>query len=271
MGGTNIIYSKQTSEIKPEVNSFYRWYHKFGGARIVHENNYESLYARVQDLLIDKSPLINIFIRTHNRPNYFKCCYDSIMNQTYKNVRIIVSADNEESWNYLIPYKVIPVRVEKEKNIEPKPVTQTSAYGKIFPMNLYWNEMKQYVTKGWCLFLDDDDALMDETTLQKIVEQIKTEDDLLLWKVKFGERIIPNGNFGKTPIVQDISGIGFMAHSKYIRHETFEPYRREDFRTISRLYKKLKVKWIDEIYTYLQDGKCGMGNGIDKKINTFAL
>jgi hypothetical protein len=48
-GGTNIIYCKDGSETRPEVNSFNNWYHLFGGSKIVLTRTYDDLINKVKD------------------------------------------------------------------------------------------------------------------------------------------------------------------------------------------------------------------------------
>jgi len=52
-----------------------------------------------------KNPLINILVRTSNRPNFFAKCYQSIREQTYKNIRLIVSYDDEFTKEYTSGYE----------------------------------------------------------------------------------------------------------------------------------------------------------------------
>jgi len=47
-GGTNLIYSRECMEIKPEIDSFRRWYHRFGGSRIVHVESTTRLVEGVE-------------------------------------------------------------------------------------------------------------------------------------------------------------------------------------------------------------------------------
>jgi hypothetical protein len=55
--------------------------------------------------------LINILIRTNFRPTAFARCIKSVKDQTYKNIRIIVSYDNHNALKY------IPEDIEKVKVI----------------------------------------------------------------------------------------------------------------------------------------------------------
>ena len=55
---------------------------------------------------------INILIRTSERPRYFRHCYQSILEQTYKSIRVIVSWDNESTWDYIKNYKdIVKIKV----------------------------------------------------------------------------------------------------------------------------------------------------------------
>lgn len=90
-------------------------------------------------------PLINILIRTSNRPQAFRRCMDSIEAQRYPNLRIIVSYDNVAALQYIsLGAYVIPV------------YRQPGEYS----YNLYCNDLKAAVNDGYFLFLDDDDLLL---------------------------------------------------------------------------------------------------------------
>lgn len=51
-------------------------------------------------------PLVSILIPTYNRPTYFEITLESAINQTYKNIEIIVTDDstNNETYNCIQPY-----------------------------------------------------------------------------------------------------------------------------------------------------------------------
>lgn len=48
-GGTNIIYCKRGSEIRPEVNSFNNWYNVFGGSNIISVRTYEGVLNEIKN------------------------------------------------------------------------------------------------------------------------------------------------------------------------------------------------------------------------------
>ncbi|MGH0791965.1 glycosyltransferase family 2 protein [Bacillus cereus] len=57
-------------------------------------------------MLKNQMPLVSILIPTYNRPTYFEITLESAINQTYKNIEIIVTDDstNNETYNCIQPY-----------------------------------------------------------------------------------------------------------------------------------------------------------------------
>jgi len=204
--------------------------------------------------------MINILIRTCNRPNYFKGLYKSITSQTYKQIRQIVSYDNKRDLGY------IPNDWDSFLMKRPDKSIGT------FPYNLYENKLMEQVTKGWVMFLDDDDQFIDKDSLSTIASHAKTKNDLLLWRVQIHNRIVPeNNNWEKLPVKRcHISGIGFMFHKKYIKFGQWNANKGSDYRVIYNLTQKIpNIIWIDKVLTSLQqrgNGKRvqGMGKRIDK-------
>lgn len=268
-GGENIIMSKYSQnaharEILPNVNSFYRWYNEFGNQNITHVWNESELIQTVKIKWVKNEPLINILIRTHNRKNYFSECIKSIENQTYKNVNIIVSYENENDfYDYLVPVrgKLVPVKSK------PLPDKKGEFYGTIFPYNLYFNEMYKHINKGIVMFLDDDDCLSDNNSLQNIANEFKKGCELLFWRVKCG-RLIPNDdNFKNKQIVcKDISGIGFAFDFKLLNFAKWEGYKLGDYRVAKNLSENTnKIEWLNKQLTNCQEGQ-HFGNKTDKQI-----
>jgi hypothetical protein len=247
MGGTNIIYSKKCREITPEVNSFYRWYHKFGGSRIIHLDNYVDLFEKVKSIFVKEEPLINVLIRTSGRPNYFKECIKSVYSQSCHNYNIIVGCDDEQSEQYVQPHKCRIVRYERSSKYFPK--KNEYGYGRVARYNLYINELHKEVKEGYILYLDDDDILNNKDTLKIISENIKTENDLLFFRVQFPNKIVPsNENFGKAPVLCDIDTVGFCFHHKYC--VDWEAYKMGDYRVATKLWETVPNKiFINRILT----------------------
>lgn len=271
-GGENIIMSKQgkvqAQELKENVNSFYRWYHEFAGQRISLVHNEQDLIDRIRMQWIDCEPVVNILVRTSNRPFAFDRCIDSIVKQTYKNVNIIVSIDDEKN-DYTVKYPVHPVHVEKTKH-RIEPINDNPNYGLPFHSNLYFNEMYKLCKPGLIIFLDDDDKFSVNDALQNIVDKYKQGSEYILWKVRNKRAIHPSSeNFGKQPVCCDICGIGIAFDAKYKGLAEWEPYKRGDFRIADKLYKFIDKKaWINAVFTETQNGH-GFGKKLDivRRIN----
>jgi hypothetical protein len=261
-GGENIVMSKfdlkNAREIEPGINSFYTFYHEFSGQRVVSVHDENELLKRVKLQWIDKEPIVNILVRTSNRPDYFAYCMESIKAQTYKNINVFVAKDDKS--DYTIPYKVYPIYVKKQEVKEIK----KDNYGIPFPANLYFNELHKHVKSGLILYLDDDDCFKDKDSISKIVDEYKKGNDLIFWKVKINKRIIPSvKNWKKAPVCKDISGIGYAFDSNY--KPIWEGYKLGDYRVADELYKKIKSKaYINEILTRSQGKGSGFGLRLDK-------
>jgi hypothetical protein len=254
-GGENIIMSKKTREKLPQNNSFYRWYHEFGGQRVVHVDNEIKLIDKVKSQWIDKDPVVNILVRTSNRPKAFNACINSILKQTYKNINIFVSIDNSN--DYTVKYPVYPVFVKKEQAIYP--IENNHEYGIIFPYNLYLNEMQKRVTSGLIVYLDDDNTFYNSNTLSLIIDEYKKGNDLIFWRVKVGDVIVPSDiNFRNDPVCRDIDGNGMAFDYKYKDLAEWEPYKRGDYRVAKKLYDNIENKsFINEILTCNSGGHSG--------------
>lgn len=107
-------------------------------------------------------PLVSVVIPTFNRPQYLQRCIESIKNQTYKNIEIIVVDDNNpntlerrETEKVLSLYKnnsnIIYLKHERNKNGSAA-------------RNTGWKFSKgEYIT-----FVDDDDIIYSD----KIQKQV---------------------------------------------------------------------------------------------------
>jgi glycosyltransferase involved in cell wall biosynthesis len=216
-------------------------------------------------------PLINIITRTSNRPLYFKECRRSIISQTYKNVKHIIGVDDVASESYLtsLPYTRIPSEKILDKDKIPyrkfwynPPESQGESPA---PWNLYMNHLYKEVEDGWVMFLDDDDNFVNEGSLKEICNHLNDENSLIIWKLIIDDAILPTKQcFGNYPIPYEISGIGFMFHSKYLNLAQWDSWGAGDFRVIHNLFNNVKnTVWIDKVLTKTQDGT-HLGNGKDK-------
>ena len=192
---------------------------------------------------------ITIITRTSNRPEFFKRCRQSIVEQTgvlFRKGHMVISDDPADQYHA----RSFVLRVQRREGRGH---------------NMYFNEVAPIIQGSWypwVMFLDDDDHLLRPDALRLITEAMQTEDDLILWQVQFPHgRLVPGAAIGMPPQPGNISGIGFCYHSKHWVDWVGEPYA--DWRVISELYQSLTPRWIYETLTGLQ-GEPGHGLRQDK-------
>jgi glycosyltransferase involved in cell wall biosynthesis len=218
------------------------------------------------------SPVINILVRTSNRPNFFNNCYESIREQDYKNIHLIVSYDDEETKKYLENYP-IDVMIGFERTVCNDMQKQQFVPGylsKPFPANEYFNEMMKYTKPGYIIYLDDDNKFTYSNALSRIISKIANENQMLFWRVKFPGYLIPNNShFGSHPVCCQIDTGGFSFHTKYIKYAQWDNYNLGDYRTAMSLYLRIPEKtYINEIFTELQSTP-GLGKREDLPTKNF--
>lgn len=182
------------------------------------------LIENIKNIIIGQNiDLINILIRTTYRPGYFKKCINSILSQSYTNYKIICCYDDKRCLNYLKEYEGIIeyFYVNEENNNSHK-------------YNLYCNVLMDKVEDGWIMFLDDDDKLSNNNTLQSIKYQLNNFNQILFWQVNIAGNIIIPEDVEKIEKYK-ISGIGFCFHSNFKNLSKWKPYGCSDFYFINEL------------------------------------
>lgn len=161
---------------------------------------------------------INILIRVHGRLSELKKCIDSVRSQTYKNVHIIASYEDERDLGMLIDLGINDIHYVRYPRV------------KCF-YNLYCNDLKSKVTSGWFLYLDSDDTLVSDTCIEELLPYLTHEVGGIicqfkrLWKLKPSDEQIDNhevvcGKIGMPCIVlhhsqKNIARIGDETYSDY--------------------------------------------------------
>lgn len=212
-------------------------------------------------------PMVNILTRTSGRPKYFERCVESIKTQTYPHINHIVSVDDSESEEYVKKHTENYIRVSRVTNPippDPKKIRRPAPY------NLYLNELRDKVERGWIMYLDDDDEFLVNTAIEELMDIAINEDHMLIWKVKFPNRTIPGDDlFNKKVIAMNhFSMIGFMYHKKYDRFSNFDYYSAGDFHFVKDLAPNIPNSlWVDKVYTGIQrdENMGGFGKRDDKK------
>lgn len=202
---------------------------------------------KIYESLHNSSNNLNIIIRTSGRPQFFKRCINSIKTNC-KNFKLHITIDNEEDLKYVIKYcdglnydyylidKKIVEEICKKIKIERN----------LFIYNYYFNVVKQFLN-GWCLYLDDDDELLITP------EFLNDTNNIYLHKVDIGIKIVPSShNFGRKPVLNDISGLGIIFHSSQMID--WKPQRGGDYEFISNLFEKYNSVWVDRVLSKTQIG-----------------
>ncbi len=116
---------------------------------------------------------INILLRTHNRPQLFSRCLESITSQNYPNLRVVVGYDIEVDY---IPNWCKKVFVSANKELP-------------YFYDCYLNDLKELVTEGYYFILDDDDYL-----LPNVLNQIVFDAPAIIHKLDHLGKLIPPEN-----------------------------------------------------------------------------
>ena len=169
------------------------------GMQVYH---YYRQYSRTEKhILSDK---LTVVIRTHSRPNLFERCIKSVLNQTHKNIEIVVGVDNDESYEYAWNFTTnlnsrFPILIKK---VEPRQRLSQSD----FPANEYISQLVENITDGYILVLDDDAYLADPRVVEKLFKEIDQEWCVYICRYKHAKGgVFPNNR-------------QFMAISEMVKH-----------------------------------------------------
>lgn len=177
-------------------------------------------------------PLINILIRTSNRPAAFAKCIESVRNQTYKNVHIMVGHDRAEALGY-IPKDLPTIFVYTD-------------YTFVYYYDLYCNDLKVKVTDGWFFFLDDDDTLTSPTVLQELSEHLTGQHEAIICQFLRNGVPKPAGNYIRKQVIRE-GKIGLpclVLHSKHKALSGLDGQKAGDYRYIKEVTDHVPTKFI---------------------------
>lgn len=186
---------------------------------------------------MDSKPLINILIRTSNRPKGFLRCLDSIVNQDYESIRIIIGYDNPKALRY-IPKGLETVFVSADKSVP-------------FFYDLYILQLMELVTDGYILIQDDDDILNSN-----VLSQLPLEGPGLIVQLQRQNTIVPKDLSFQRGL------IGFpclILHHSLKNIATISGYSQCDSIWIREILNKVPLPFVPIIVTYSPskgNGKC---------------
>lgn len=176
-------------------------------------------------------PLINILIRTSNRPTLFARCLQSIEQQTYRNYRIIVGYDHSSGLSY-IPDDLTKVYVYADQGLP-------------YFYDCYCNDLKVLVDHGWFFFLDDDDMLTRPTILEELAKHLNEPGAVICQMLRNG-MAKPRDVYIKRGIVEK-GKIGLpclVLHSDYRHTGELDGHKAGDYRYIKTVIGQVTTKYI---------------------------
>lgn len=178
------------------------------------------------------TPLINILIRTSNRPAQFARCLESVRRQTYKNVRVIVGYDKATALKY-ISADVEWIFMYADNSIP-------------YFYDLYCNDLKLIVTDGWFLFLDDDDKLSSPTILEQLASHLTSPYEAIICQMLRNGVPKPRDNYIRNRIIAE-GKIGLpclILHSKHKALSGLDGHKGGDYRYIKEVTDRVPTKFI---------------------------
>ena len=212
-------------------------------------------------------PHINILTRTSNRRDGFEICAMSVRCQSYENMSHIVCYDNPEDLGYIDLHDVQKVWVDRQwliDNDKSEDPNDPSFWHS--PHNLYCNVLMDHVSDGYIMFLDDDDMLISDGAIERIVENIVDEDTILIWQMRClnGNLLPTDGSFLNEELrLGNIGSPCFLFHCKWKDCFRWDAYKCGDFRFLEKLYGKIpNHRWINEPFVQLNN-EGGFGRRMD--------
>lgn len=182
---------------------------------------------------MESASLINILIRTSNRPELFARCRESIRSQTYRHRNIIIGYDNTQALKY------IPA------GTQTFPMVADFQYP--FYYDRYCNKLAHAANIGWILFLDDDDFLHTPTVLEELSEHFTGDHGAIICQFLRNGMPKPNHSYIKKGVVRD-GHIGLPSLILRAEHGDklyLDGYKSGDYRAILKISQEIKTKFIE--------------------------
>jgi hypothetical protein len=158
------------------------------------------------NLTVLEQKLFNILINISYQPDKFHECIKSILAQTYKKYRIIVSYSDERCEQFLTEY-------ELNENI----YIYKSYQDYTQCQNIYINEILSKVNEGWIIILNENDIFTHNMVFRQLIYNMKNNNNILYWKVKQNDNILYPKNIGNLNSAE-ITSSGYCFHYSYTEH-----------------------------------------------------
>lgn len=181
------------------------------------------------------SPLINILIRTSNRPVSFKRLLGTIKSQTCNNYKLVISVDNDKTVEYVKENGFIDYLYMNRNNESMKTA------------DLYFNYLIASVEQGFVWGVDDDDFLPNNTVIDTINKNIKA-DMINIFRMKCIKKgVLPEDHTVRRGHIGTPCYVIPVEMAKKVKWKA--PYA-SDFtyiKELTELYGENKINWVDEV------------------------
>lgn len=186
---------------------------------------------------------ISVLIPTYNRFNLLKEAIESVLNQNYKNIEILVCHDGKS-----LEYEKFK-NDNKYDNVKYIETTERKNNYGATSRNL----MLTQCDGDFILHLDDDNILYDGY-LQKMVNEIDEKTGMVICKIHYNDKEWCNYILPRTNKIQacEIDQLSILFNSKFAKLFEWDDYFGHDHRYITSCEKEiieqnLKIKYIPDI------------------------
>ncbi len=191
---------------------------------------------------------VYILIRTSNRPLFFARMMETIKNQTYNNIVIIVHSDDP-----------------RDEYITGDVIVRGTAYGPEYgngTYNLYNNRLLKAIppVPGWFHFIDDDDEYASPDVIEKLVKNSK-KDHVNIGRVQRWNKTVWPKNWGSQKSYQTEC---FFIHTDYKSKGRWWGNKGGDHHYSKQLTKVMPLNWIEDLLICKAQSGKGHGLRLDK-------
>lgn len=197
-----------------------------------YNKNLQESTQKIREFKETKIKFFNILIRTSNRPNYFKKCIASILNQLYSNYHVYICYDKNESLSYLDEYKTndkITFFHVNDKSREK------------YKFNLYCNRLLDKVTKGFVIFLDDDNYFVSNDAFNILNISMKNYK-ILTWKFIRPDKLIYKEDLNEPLVLGEIDTSNVCCNSSIKNNSKWKDKQYGDFNYFKPLFDNCDIK-----------------------------